>query len=1160
MQTHARTGRVRFLGTEPGHPLPARGLAASAVADPDAAGRAFLSSYGKGFGVEDPSAQLRTLRSVPGGNRTTAVRYQQLHHGVPVMGGELVVTVDAAGETLAANGEVSPDLDLDVTPRLSARDAARHVGDLMAKLTKVPAASWKVTAPVLSVYDPALLGAPGPAVRSLVWRAEATSTRSQRRETVLVNARTGGIMLHFDSNAEAKQRTVCNFKNVPTASETCRSPYVRSEGGAATGVPDVDLAYDYAGITYDFFKTKFGRDSLDGKGLPLVSTVKYCPDDASSGCPFANAFWNGSQMVYGDSYASADDVVGHELSHGVTEFTSGLFYYFQSGAINESFSDVFGELIDLTDGKGDDASSVRWQIGEDLPIGAIRDMMHPENFSNPDRMSSPYYAATTDDAGGVHTNSGLNNKAAALLVDGGSFNGQTVPALGTDKVARIYYEAATRLMTSATDYNDLFDVLPQACLNLVGTNSITSTDCSGVVKAVTATEMNLQPEGASVPETPVCDVAGQVRQDLVADDLENPSAGAWVRSATQGFGWAYPQYDNAPEYDGMNQKYATSGVLEMWGDDPDGPSDATITRKNAVTIPWGRKSYLRFAHAFGFEEGWLGAYDGGTVEYSTDNGATWINAGPLGLDGSFNYDSVDALGGVPGFSGTSGGYVTSRFDLSSLAGKSVKVRFRVASDASVGNYGWFIDDVQVYSCAAPLPTLAVSDAVTTEGGTATFTLTRTSSSGTASVQVATGSGSATSGGDFTAKAATTVSFAAGQTSVTVPVATLGDTVPEQHETFTLQLSNPVGVALSDATGTATITDDDAGEPARLTVSDPVVTEPDTGSVNATFTITRTGSTTEAVSATVATAAGTASAGSDFTAKAATVVTIPAGATSATVTVPVLGDTADEANETFTLGLTAPVRASIADASGTATIVDDEGTVTAGPATFFRAGDVRVTEGASGTTTLTFTVTRSGTTTGTGSVVVATAGDTATGGVDFTALAATTVSFAAGQTSKTVSVATIGDTIPEQHERFWLNLSSPVGGVVADAQAAGELTDTDAGTPARLSINDVTVVEGNSGSRGATFTVTRSGSTAEAVTVNVATVAVSQTPAATAGSDYSSRSGSVTIAAGQTTATVWIPILPNTWFEPNEYLGVGLGGAQRAAISDPTGVATVVDDD
>ena len=117
----------------------------------------------------------------------------------------------------------------------------------------------------------------------------------------------------------------------------------------------------------------------------------------------------------------ADDVVAHELTHGVTQYESNLFYYYQSGAINESFSDVWGEYYDQANGLGNDSAGIKWQIGEDISgLGAIRNMSNPPSFGDPDRMSSANYYEGKDDSGGVHHNSGINNKAVYLMVDGGS--------------------------------------------------------------------------------------------------------------------------------------------------------------------------------------------------------------------------------------------------------------------------------------------------------------------------------------------------------------------------------------------------------------------------------------------------------------------------------------------------------------------------------------------------------------------------------------------------------------------------------------------------------------------------------------------------------------------------------------------------------------------
>jgi Zn-dependent metalloprotease len=264
----------------------------------------------------------------------------------------------------------------------------------------------------------------------------------------------------------------------------------RSEGDEdPTGIPDVDNAYDYAEDTYRFYSEKHSRDSIDDAGMELISTTRYCPYYSCESQTYQNAFWNGSQMVYGDGFASADDVVGHELTHGVTDHESHLFYYMQSGAINEALSDIWGEFVDLENGEGNDDPSVRWLMGEDLPIGAIRNMADPPAYGDPDRMGSPNYHCGAWDNGGVHINSGVANKAAYLLTDGDFFNGYTITGLGIEKVAQLFYEAQTNLLTSGSDYQDLANALRQAAVNL----GFSESDRQQVENAIDATEMDQQP-------------------------------------------------------------------------------------------------------------------------------------------------------------------------------------------------------------------------------------------------------------------------------------------------------------------------------------------------------------------------------------------------------------------------------------------------------------------------------------------------------------------------------------------------------------------------------------------------------------------------------------------------------------------------------------------
>jgi bacillolysin len=705
---HRGTGLVRFVGAAAGRPI-ARPSGLPASVAPGIAARAFLDRHGDAFGIR--ARDLRVSATARGTAGRSTVRFQQLRDDVPVLGGELVVNLDrdrnvqsASGEALAGDVATSPSIGAG-----AARDAA--VG-AVARGEGVSAFQLEAELPELAIYDAGLLGGPGPKRPSLVWRLEVTSrSATPIDQLVLVDAHRGTVALTIDQIEHLKNRSICDAAN-DHAQVPCTSPVATEADPPGAGDnADVSPAFEYSGDTYDFF-AGLGRDSLDDEGLPLKSTVRYC--DPAQACPYGNAFWNGEQMVYGQGYAAADDVVGHELTHGVTDFSAHLFYYYQSGAINESLSDVFGEFIDQTNGAGTDTAAVKWQMGEDIPgVGALRDMEDPTVFGDPDRMTSPNYTADSGegDAGGVHTNSGVNNKAAFLIADGGTFNGRTVTGLGIAKASRIYYEVQTSMLTSASDYADLGSALPQACTNLVGTAGITSANCTEVGDAVAAVEMEAQPvtAAARAPEAPVC-ASGFVPTSLFSDDLENTASGNW----SAGDDWYYPQNPNP--YVGWDPTYATSGTENLWGDDPyavAGTSSISMTR--SVAIPAGSTAYLRFNHAFGFGDFQSTAYDGGVLEISTNNGASYSDIGPLltdvGYTGTITDDYDNPLGGRPAFVQESNGYRSSRATLSSLAGQSVRFRFTTGWLSGGGGRGWFVDDVSVYTCSPPPPPDADGDGV-----------------------------------------------------------------------------------------------------------------------------------------------------------------------------------------------------------------------------------------------------------------------------------------------------------------------------------------------------------------------------------------------------------------------------------------------------------------
>ncbi|PGA90081.1 bacillolysin [Bacillus toyonensis] len=228
----------------------------------------------------------------------------------------------------------------------------------------------------------------------------------------------------------------------------------------------VDAHY-YTGITYDYYKNTFNRNSYNNSGAELHSTVHY-------GQNYNNAFWNGSRMVYGDgdgytftSFSGGLDVVGHELTHAITEATSNLIYRKESGALNEAISDIFGILIKQYQG-----GSTDWEIGKDIYVSrnqAMRSMSNPNKYGDPDHYSKRYTGA--NDNGGVHTNSGIVNKAAYLLANGGTHYGVTVNGIGTDKMSAIYYRANIAYFTQSTNFSQARVRLIQAANDLYGDSS-----------------------------------------------------------------------------------------------------------------------------------------------------------------------------------------------------------------------------------------------------------------------------------------------------------------------------------------------------------------------------------------------------------------------------------------------------------------------------------------------------------------------------------------------------------------------------------------------------------------------------------------------------------------------------------------------------------------
>jgi cysteine-rich repeat protein len=333
----------------------------------------------------------------------------------------------------------------------------------------------------------------------------------------------------------------------------------------------------------------------------------------------------------------------------------------------------------------------------------------------------------------------------------------------------------------------------------------------------------------------------------------------------------------------------------------------------------------------------------------------------------------------------------------------------------------------------------------------------------------------------------------------------------------------------------------------LSIADVAIVEGNTATKTVTFTVNLSQTSASDVSFDIATADGSATSGSDYVASSLSGQSISAGQTSKTFSVTINGDTTIEPNETFFVNLSNASGALIADSHAVGTITNDD-------FPSLSINNASVTEGNSGTKTLTFTVSLSAAASTAVTYNIATANNTATAGSDYVASSLTGQSIPAGVTSKTFSVTINGDTTIEPNETFFANVSNVVGATVADPIGVGTISNDDFPS---LSINNVALAEGNSGTKVMTFSVTLSQAAATAVTYNIATA----NNAATAGSDYVAVPLiAQSIPAGVTSKTFSVTINGDTTIEPNETFFVNVSSVNGATVADPTGVGTISNDD
>ena len=529
-------------------------------------------------------------------------------------------------------------------------------------------------------------------------------------------------------------------------------------------------------------------------------------------------------------------------------------------ATGESIRGQLGQLIavnaTLLARPGTD-SSYLWLLGEEATggiTGAIRDMWNPSCYSNPGKVSdTAYYVCNAADNGGVHTNSGVPNHGYALLVSGGTYNGKTVTAIGRTKAAHIYFQAQDVYQVDDSDFADHADALEASCSDLTGSSfaavgtdplngPITAADCAQVTNAIAAVELrgstsfcNFQPLlNPAVAATCSATTTTGVRTDIKSFDFESnptdwsvshesPSATftprdwTWVNSlppTNSGFGVGSGFFAPTPNAVNCNVQDET-GVLHLTSPVIAIPSSATFARAT-------------FEHWMSTEPG----FDGGNLKIS-------VNGGPFQLvppsEFSFNNytltlvtaadGNTNPLAGQPAWSGTNTGSIggswgRTHVNLGNFAppGSAVRLRWDLGIDQCSARKGWYLDNVNVFSCVPKVPVVTIDPVASAPEASGALVFIIRLSVPTivpVAVTVETVDGSAVHGNDFDRVAGTVVIPASSATQlvggVFVQVPIKDDKVPEGDESFTFRITNVTNGTLdpAHAAATGTILDDDA---------------------------------------------------------------------------------------------------------------------------------------------------------------------------------------------------------------------------------------------------------------------------------------------------------------------------------------------------------------
>lgn len=443
---------------------------------------AFVGDNRDLFHIENPQRALRVIAEVSAPDGRRHLRLEQLISDLPVWGSSLVFHFDADGVLYAVNGRYGPEPE-----KINTSGVAVNGKEAVAIASETVASKSSFVDPgAISAFDPSytgpstkqvmLAGSDG-SVRT-VWLVEI---RPNLREMwrVFIDVRDGRVIEAYNilpsqtsvsatavdalGNLRSIQVTLNNGTYYMQDSEANIVTYdahgkVIRTNSDATIISSPDntwkdtiavSAQANARVVYNYYLIHHGRDGIDGKRMLTPLIVHYTEDDTS----YDNAFWGGAYMAFGDAqpFARALDVVAHEMTHGVVQFTAGLDYKFQPGAINEAIADVMACMVDQN-----------WTIGEDLPGGPIRDLSNPEKYGWPSTMSGYVNYPLSQDNGGVHENMGIPSHAFELVAT----------SITREKTAQIVYLLLNNLyITPQAQFVDLRLAAVQASTDLYGADS-----------------------------------------------------------------------------------------------------------------------------------------------------------------------------------------------------------------------------------------------------------------------------------------------------------------------------------------------------------------------------------------------------------------------------------------------------------------------------------------------------------------------------------------------------------------------------------------------------------------------------------------------------------------------------------------------------------------